>query len=219
MNKFWDLVKQSRRTSENDDKSCISNETFESFFRDKLSYDKEKENDFVKTARETVNNKLNNCVSPFNKFVISEHILKKYIKTLKSKCSPGVDGKSPENLKSAVQPNIIKHLCRMFTVCLQFSVVPNSFTKDLLVPLLKQSTYDAGVAKNYRPVVLSTIYSKILEMYILDEVSGFTFNDFQFGFVKGRGTSTATALAHDVASYCIQNGSQVYMCSLDVEGA
>ena len=107
----------------------------------------------------------------------------------------------------------------MFTVCLQFSVVPNSFTKGLLVPLLKKPTSDAGVAKNYRPVVLSTIYSKILEMYILDEVSDFTFNDFQFGFVKGRGTSTATALAHDVASYCKQNGSQVYMCSLDVEGA
>ena len=109
----------------------------------------------------------------------------------------------------------------MFTVCLQFSVVPNSFTKGLLLPLLKKPTSDAGVAKNYRTVVLSTIYSKILEMYILDEVSDFTFNDFQFGFVKGRGTSTATALAHDVASYCTQNGSQVglYMCSLDVEGA
>ena len=214
MNKFWNQVKQSRRTSQNDDKSCISNETFESFFREKFSYDKEKENEFVKTSRETVNNKLSNCVSPFNKFVFSEHILIKYIKALKSNCSPGVDRISPEHLKYAVQPNIIKHLCRMFTVCLQFSVVPNSFTKGLLVPLLKKPTSDAGVAKNYRPVVLSTIYSKILEMYILDEVSDFTFNDFQFGFVKGRGTSTATALAHDVASYCTQNGSQVYMCSL-----
>ena len=34
-------------------------------------------------------------------------------------------------------------------------------------------------------------------MYILDEVSDYTFNDFQFGFFKGRGTSTSTALAHD----------------------
>ena len=46
-----------------------------------------------------VNNKLNNCVSSFNKFVFSEHILIKYIKALKSKGSPGVDGISPEHLK------------------------------------------------------------------------------------------------------------------------
>ena len=92
MNKFRNLVKQSRRTSQNADKYCISNEKFESFLREKFSYDKVKEKEIVKTARENVNNKL-------NKFLFSEHILIKYIKVLKSKCSPGVDGTSPEHLK------------------------------------------------------------------------------------------------------------------------
>jgi hypothetical protein len=58
-----------------------------------------------------------------------------------------------------------------------------------------------------------------MEMFILDERSDFTFNDFQFGFIKGRGTNTAIGLAHDVASYCNFKGSPIFMCGLDAEGA
>ena len=43
--------------------------------------------------------------------------------------------------------------------------------------------------------------------------------DYQFGFIEGRGTSTAVALAHDVMAYCNYNNSSVFMCSLDTEGA
>ena len=56
-------------------------------------------------------------------------------------------------------------------------------------------------------------------MFIVDECSGFEFSPFQFGFIKGRGTSSAIALAHDVSSYCVSKGSSVFMCRLDAEGA
>ena len=54
-------------------------------------------------------------------------------------------------------------------------------------------------------------------MYILDEC--FKYSDYQFGFIEGRGTSTAVALAHDVMAYCNYNNSSVFMSSLDTEGA
>ncbi len=41
----------------------------------------------------------------------------------------------------------------------------------------------------------------------------------QFGFIPGRSTTMAAALAHDVIDYCISNGSAVYACSLDAEAA
>jgi hypothetical protein len=41
----------------------------------------------------------------------------------------------------------------------------------------------------------------------------------QFGFVGSRGTAMAAALTHDVLDYCVSNGSPVYVCSLDAEGA
>ena len=51
-------------------------------------------------------------------------------------------------------------------------------------------------------MIVSNILSKIIELYIVDVTSNFRFNDFQFGFIEGEGTSTAISLVHDVAAYC-----------------
>ena len=150
-------------------------------------------------------------------FTFTEHLMKKYIGKLKIGCSPGSDGVTAEHIKYAINSDIVIHLCRLFTVCFQYGVVPFSFTQGILVPLLKK--LDPTVPNNYRPVIVSNILSKIMELYILDECGGYTFNDSQFGFIQGRSTNDAISLAHDVASYCIFNGSPVFMCGLDAEGA
>ena len=64
---------------------------------------------------------------------------------------------------------------------------------------------------NYRPVVVSTTVSKILEMFVLQECGYHDFHDSQFGFVPGRGTNMAIYVSRDVISYCA--------CSLDAGGA
>ena len=87
------------------------------------------------------------------------------------------------------------------------------------MPILKKPTLDPSVAKHYRPVIVSNILSKIIELYIVDVASNFRFNDFQFSFIEGRGTSTAISLSHDVAAYCNSKGSSVFLCGLDAEGA
>ena len=94
-----------------------------------------------------------------------------------------------------------------------------SFSQGLLIPLLKKTTLDPTIAKNYRPITISNTMSKILELYILDVSGHHDFCDLQFGFVAGRGTDMATSMAHDVFSYCTRRGSPVYTCSLDAEGA
>ena len=66
---------------------------------------------------------------------------------------------------------------------------------------------------------MSSTFSKILELHILDVVSNHKFEDVQFGFIEHRGTSMATALTHDVADYFNTRGSTVYACALDAEGA
>jgi len=106
----------------------------------------------------------------------------------------------------------------MFTLCIRFGVVPSSFGKGLLIPILKKPTLDPSVPKNYRPVTISSTLSKILELYMLDIVNC-EYSELQFGFVPGRGTQMAAALANDVISYCTSRGSTVYSCSLDAEGA
>ena len=71
----------------------------------------------------------------------------------------------------------------MLTICLKFGVVPSSFRTGVLVPILKKSGCDAAVPKNWRPVVISLTLSKLLEVYILDAVSGHDFDELQFGFL------------------------------------
>ena len=115
--------------------------------------------------------------------------------------------------------DVVLHLCNLFTLCFKFGVVPDSFNNGILVPLLKKSTLDPSIAKNYRPVVLSTVFSKIMEMYILAQCADYKYNDYQFGFISGRGTQTAIELANDVLEYCNYNEFAVFVCNLDAEGA
>ena len=51
-------------------------------------------------------------------------------------------------------------------------------------------------------------------MYILQECGNYQFNDYQFGFVSNHSTNMAVTLANDVASYFVNNGSQLFMCGL-----
>ena len=51
------------------------------------------------------------------------------------------------------------------------------------MPLLKKSSLDPAVIKNYRPVIISTSLSKLIEKYILEQCNEHDFNDMQFGFV------------------------------------
>jgi len=56
-------------------------------------------------------------------------------------------------------------------------------------------------------------------MHILFCATGHHFSEHQFGFVGGRNTSLALSLVTDVVAYANTNGSCVYACSLDAEGA
>ena len=53
----------------------------------------------------------------------------------------------------------------------------------------------------------------------MDRTSSHEYSDYQFGFVPKRNTSMATALVHDVTTYCKSAGSLMFLCSLDAEGA
>ena len=167
----------------------ISNDSLYSYFNEKFSYDSSNESDLVKTLRRDVDIKRQNCNLPFDCFVCSEYNMVKYmyIKTLKSGCSAGYYGITSEHLKHALGSNLIGNLCYLFTYCFQFGVVPTNFTKGLLIPLLKKPSLDPTLCSNYRPIIVSTAFSKLAELCILDECNECTFSNLQFGFVKGRG--------------------------------
>ena len=58
------------------------------------------------------------------------------------------------------------------------------------------------------------MHSKIVELSLIPQDTG---AETQFGFRKGRGTTTAVSLAHDAIKYMNNNGSAIYLCSLDAQ--
>ena len=217
--KMWNIIKESRRNV-NDNHNVISNEKLKVYFSEKFSYNQNDENNFIQNLREQVHHKVSGIENVNYDFTLSQHLLCKFVKDLKLNCSAGSDGVTAEHLKYAVGTKLILHFCNLLSTCFKYGVVPESFNHGILVPILKKSTLDSTVAKHYRPVIVSTVFSKLAEMYILHECENVkTANEYQFGFVKHRGTTTAISLAHDVSMYCTQKGSQMYVCSLDAEGA
>ena len=97
--------------------------------------------------------------------------------------------------------------------------MPQSFRDSVLVPVPKGNK-DASNSSNYRPIALSSTFSKIIERSILSNYeSVFSTSALQFGFKPGHSTSLCTATVKNVISRYTHNGSPVLECFLDASKA
>ena len=80
--------------------------------------------------------------------------------------SPAQDGITAEHLIYALDSHIIEHLSYMLTLCIQFGVVPHNFRRGVLIPIPKKAGCDTTQAKNWRPITVSSTFSKLLELYV-----------------------------------------------------
>ena len=195
---------------------AINIETLEIYFRDKFEKS-EIVNDYVQAVTEEVDQQYARlCADDSEGFHrISDAKIRKYITKLKRGCASGHDGILAEHLKNAVKTKLVLHLSNLLSICVTHGIVPESFLTGTMVPILKKVNADASKAESYRPITISVVYSKLLELHILDQCSDYEFSPSQFGFVPERGTDMAIALAHDVSSYCWSRGTAVFLCSLN----
>ena len=84
----------------------------------------------------------------------------------------------------------------------------------LIIPILKKPSLNPNDPGSFRPVTLSSVFSKLLELLM---VPPDTVCDLQFGFREKRGTSMACALFNDVLCYYSHKKSPLFVCSLDAE--
>ena len=92
----------------------------------------------------------------------------------------------------------------MLSLCLQYGIILISFTKGVLVPLLKSLLWTRQSQTTI--VTISNTLSKRREVFILEVCGHHAINDLQFGFISGRGTNMAVSLVNDVISYCTERG-------------
>ena len=152
--------KKAKNRDKNNNYSDISLTDLEEHYSKKFMYDENEESDTVKSARVDVENKLEALKSVFSAFNITIANLRDCLKYLKKGRAAGKDGLVTEHLLYGSDSLLYIHLCKLLSICFQYGVVPSIFRQGILVPILKIPTLDDSCAKHFRPVIMSTVFSK-----------------------------------------------------------
>ena len=126
-----------------------------------------------------------------DKLIISEEIILKKLKKLKTNKSPGPDKVHPRVLNE-IADEICKPLQIIFQKSLDSKTLPSEWKHAQVTAIFKKGAKTK--AQNYRPVSLTCIVCKMLESIVRDQiidhmVKNNLFSPKQFGFISGRSTT------------------------------
>jgi len=133
--------------------------------------------------------------------------------------APGPNCISAEHLLYADE-SLHFFLSELFNMCIIHGYIPNSCLNTTIVPICKNKNGNMCDTSNYRPVAVVTVVSKLLEHFILSNISlflGTTAN--QLGFKAGHSTDQCTFLLKQTASYFVTHGSSMHAVFLDASKA
>ena len=169
------------------------------------------------TSKESVLRQLGGNRSNVPTFTVSEVI--ESIKQLSSGRSPGCDELHVEHFRFAGL-SCATHFSLCFSMMLKHNVVPTSFSKVILNPIVKDKTGNISEKDNYRPIALATVSSKIMERLVLNRCgSVIVTSDHQFGFKARHSTDMAVYVFKEIVDYYLRNRSPVFACFVDARKA
>ncbi|CAC5400189.1 unnamed protein product [Mytilus coruscus] len=121
---------------------------------------------------------------------IKEEVVLKHLSALKIDKSPGMD-KLHLRLLKEIAESITKPLCIIFSQSLENKTVPNDWKNAMISAIFKKG--NKSLAKNYRPVSLTSVVCKIMEKmmreFIIEHMkTNNLFSKKQYGFIAGRTT-------------------------------
>jgi hypothetical protein len=141
------------------------------------------------------------------------------IKMLRKGKACGHDGISSEHLIYC-NNKIYPLLSILFNAMLVHSYLPEEFMFTLIIPLLKDKKGDITSKDNYRPIAITTMFSKVFELLLLARYDDRLHTaDNQFGYKKGLGTDTCIFTFKEIVNYYRSLSSNVYICFMDASKA
>ncbi|KAK3108810.1 hypothetical protein FSP39_016208 [Pinctada imbricata] len=155
---------------------------------------------------------------------ISNDEISEAVRKLKYRKAPGHDLITNEHLKfGGLQ--VIECLRTLFNSVIRVGKIPSSWKKGLIVPIYKGGNKDKCACKSYRPVSLLSSLLKVFEYVLSDRINTFVMDKGSFpnlqqqGFQRNLGCLTASFNAQETILHNIENGSNVYVCFLDITQA
>ncbi|MBN1252581.1 MAG: reverse transcriptase family protein, partial [Bacteroidales bacterium] len=156
----------------------------------------------------------------FHECTIEE--ISKIISNLKNSNSTGIDEISTKTFKFCVEPLsiILSHYINQF---IDEGVFPSRLKIAKIIPIFKKNGSKSDI-KNYRPISLLNVVSKIVEACLYDRLYSYLdsknfFEKNQFGFTKKSNTTSACISFIDKIQRALNEKKLVYTIFLDVAKA
>ena len=131
----------------------------------------------------------------------------------------GLDGISSEHVAYAGD-RLAVLLMIIFNACMTHGYLPPNMISTVLVPIIKDKSGDVGDRSNYRPIAISSVFSKILEHVLLKHIESYLYtSDNQFGFKAKHSTDQCIYLLKEVIQYYKSHKSPMFLCFMDASKA
>ena len=153
---------------------------------------------------------------------ITPKMVKKVITNLDSSQTSGPDCIPVVVLKNC-EPELSYILAKLFNNCLKESCFPDCWKVSLVVPVFK-NVGERSTAKNYHPVsllsVVSKVFEKLVKNRIVDHLENCSlFSDFQYGFRSSRSTAHVLTVVSDRIARAFNRSGTTRAIALDMSKA
>ena len=142
------------------------------------------------------------------------------LKDLKCGKSSGNDSVQAEHFKYASDVLYVL-LSLLFSMCISHGFIPSGIMHTIIVPIVKDKKGDISDKDNYRPIAITSVFSKVFELVILlkysDTLLKTTFN--QFGFKKKSSTDLCVFAFKEIVDLYRSQSSPVFICFIDASKA
>ena len=149
-------------------------------------------------------------------------MVKKVITNLDSSKASGPDC-SPVVVLKNCEPELSYILAKLFNKCLKKSCFPDCWKVSSVVPVFK-NVGERSTAKNYCPVsllsVVSKVFEKLVNSRIVDQLEKCgLFSDFQYGFRSSRSTADLLTVVSNRIARAFNRSGATRVVALDISKA
>ena len=150
---------------------------------------------------------------------ITPKMVKKVITNLDSSKASGLDCIPVVVLKNC-EPELSYIIAKRFNKCLKESCFPDFWKVSSVVPVFK-NVGERSTAKNYRPVSLLSVVSKVFEKLVNNRMVDHQekcglFSDFQYGFRSSRSTADLLTVVSDTIAKAFNRSGATRAVALDI---
>ena len=153
---------------------------------------------------------------------ITPKMVKKVVMNLDSSKASGPDCIPVVVLKNC-EPELSYILAKLFNKCLKESCFPDCWKISSVVPVFK-TVGERATAKNYRPISLLSVVSKVFEKLVNNKIVDHLekcgiFSDFLYGFRSSRSNADLLAVVSDRIASSFNRSGATGAVALDISKA